>query len=1035
MGAGHAIPAGAIVVPPGFVVDNVVHGSTFDLPIATAFLPDGRMLVAEKRGRVSVVADGVRAAAPLWASENEVLNLDDRGLLSVAVDPEFAINRYVYFLYTVDPDTNGVDDNSDGFGRLTRYTVPPAEPLAVDPASRTILMGVDWPSGPLSASPSHTIGHLRFGTDGSLLVSIGDGAHFTQADSGGLDPAAFGPGKTDPYEDVGAFRSQNILSLCGTVLRINPATGHGYASNPYVDGDLTSVPSRVWAYGFRNPFRFELRPGTGSADTALADPGVLYVSDVGWDTYEEIDLVTGPGGNYGWPCREGPVVKGEYANRQPAHSDCSTIGTTPTNPAGTTNPLVWWSHHFPGASFPPDELGSTAIAGSFYQGALYPAAYLGRFFCGEFTRDYMRVFEFSAGNTFVSAADFADSADRPVHFTTDPVNGDILYVSISSQEVRRIRWTGAVGGNTPPVAVAAASPGAGARPLAVQFTGTGSFDPDVEPLTYQWQFGDGTGSTLANPIHVYNAPGLFAAVLTVRDAAGAMGLDTVVVAVSESSAFPTAGVLDDFNRANGPIGAPWTGDNGSLAIESNRMRPLNGGLSVTWDGAVFGPDQEAYVTIGPLAAGAPEHDLKLKAQNLSGNAAHIEVRYDNVQKYVAVGTYDPGLGWQGTFSVPLQLVAGDQLGARAYGNGTVQVYVNGNIIGTTSVSFWPHFTNGGRIGLTLVGAQNSRLDDFGGGNVVFSTNQPPVATILSPADSSFFAAGDTIQLHATAVDDTDPAGAMTYRFDVDLHHNIHVHPSTHVVLDTTGSFVAENHDDGTGVWLEVRFRGTDGSGLFGTASVSLFPEVDLAAGGFAFDRPQLGSDDTTVVSFKLHNLGAMPGPMFHWTLVADGAQLLAEGDTLIGARDSVTVTRTLLPSLTAGMHVLRITADTLGAVVETTEVNNVFTGTIEVVPGSGTTGVEGGLPAALDLSPAWPNPTHDGIALTLALPVAAEVRFSVHDIQGREVWRDRTTRLEPGRRQLAWNGRTRGRPAAPGLYLARVVVEGRALTRQFVLLR
>jgi hypothetical protein len=271
---------------------------------------------------------------------------------------------------------------------------------------------------------------------------------------------------------------------------------------------------------------------------------------------------------------------------------------------------------------------------------------------------------------------------------------------------------------------------------------------------------------------------------------------------------------------------------------------------------------------------------------------------------------------------------------------------------------------------------------------------------------------------------------------VDLHHNIHVHPSTHVVFDTTGSFVAENHDDGTGVWLEIRFRASDSGGQTGMTSVSLFPQVDLAAGSFVFDRPQLGSDDTTTVTFQLHNQGAMPAPQFHWTLVADDTQPLAEGDTLIGARDSVTVTRLLPPSLAAGMHVLRITADTLGAVVETSEVNNAFAGTIEVVPGSGTVAAGDAPVRELSLGNAFPNPAAGTVGFALALPRPGEVSFAVLDVQGREVWHAPERVLAAGRARLAWSGETRrGDRARPGLYLARVRAGGVTMVRRFVVLR
>src|SRR4029077_5924437 len=107
-----------------------------------------------------------------------------------------------------------------------------------------------------------------WGRDGSLLCSMGDGAQFNGMDDGGQDNQMFGPQKANPYEDVGAFRSQNLWSMDGKVLRINPADGHGYPSNPFWDGQPMSVRSRTWAYGLRNPFRFAVRPGTGSTNPA-----------------------------------------------------------------------------------------------------------------------------------------------------------------------------------------------------------------------------------------------------------------------------------------------------------------------------------------------------------------------------------------------------------------------------------------------------------------------------------------------------------------------------------------------------------------------------------------------------------------------------------------------------------------------------------------------------------------------------------------------------------------------------------------------
>ena len=86
------------------------------------------------------------------------------------------------------------------------------------------------------------------------------GAAFTDVDAGGEYPSMFLPGRIDPGEDIGAVRAQYIGSLTGKILRLDPATGHGLPSNPFWDGNPTSVRSRIWVYGLRNPYRFTLRP-------------------------------------------------------------------------------------------------------------------------------------------------------------------------------------------------------------------------------------------------------------------------------------------------------------------------------------------------------------------------------------------------------------------------------------------------------------------------------------------------------------------------------------------------------------------------------------------------------------------------------------------------------------------------------------------------------------------------------------------------------------------------------------------------------
>jgi glucose/arabinose dehydrogenase len=111
---------GAPTVPTGFVVENAAPGATFDTPTGIAFMPDGRLLVCQKEGTLWVVQNGTKSG-PILDLKSVVLNQGDRGLLDVAVDPDFANSslpgyRRIYLLYTVDPDSNDVDTNDDAYG-------------------------------------------------------------------------------------------------------------------------------------------------------------------------------------------------------------------------------------------------------------------------------------------------------------------------------------------------------------------------------------------------------------------------------------------------------------------------------------------------------------------------------------------------------------------------------------------------------------------------------------------------------------------------------------------------------------------------------------------------------------------------------------------------------------------------------------------------------------------------------------------------------------------------------------------------------
>jgi glucose/arabinose dehydrogenase len=1023
-----------VSVPSGFAVEDATPGSTFDTPTGIAFLPDGRFFVAEKRGRVYLVTGGVRAPSPHWNGEREVLNADDRGLLDLAVDPKYFLNHYVYLLYTVDPDSNGMDDNGPAFGRLVRYRVGFTDSSTFEPSSRTVLMGSTWSNGPLSGSPSHTIGSLRWGEDGTLLVSEGDGASFTDTDAGGLHPGLFTPGRGNPADDIGAFRAQWIGSMNGKLLRLDPATGLGLPSNPYWNGDGNAPQSKVWAYGFRNPFRFTVRPGTGAANPTAGDPGSLFIGDVGWNTVEEIDVASQGGRNFGWPCIEGPFDRAEYQSAQPAHCGCDSVGTA-HNPAPRTTPTLAWHHTVPDLSVPPGYTGNCSISGAFYTGTTYPPGYQGRLFFADFGQNWMKTLVVNAADGWTSIQDFATGLDGPVDVAASPVTGDLYYVSIYDNQIRRIRYVG-TGANQPPTAVASANPPSGVKPLTVSFSSLGTNDADADSLSYVWSFGDATGSSLPNPSHVYTSAGQFFAVLTVDDNRGGIGRDTITVTVVDSLVpFPSTMVLDNFNKPDGPLNTLWQGNTAGLQVLSMQMRQTSSDSWAVWNGPVFGVNQEAYVTLATTSV-APEHDLMLKVQGLNWNTGHIEVRYDATVGRVFISTYTPGVGWQPRGSpISATFSSGDRLGARAESTGVVQVFRNGSLLGSASVSAWPFSTSGGRIGFTLVGAINSRLDDYGGGDIVYSVpNTSPAVGITTPVDGSFYAAGDTVLLRGTASDAEQGAATLSWRWQVDLHHNTHVHPSVFVAMTPLASFVAQNHDDGTGVFYDVMLIVTDQGGLRDTARVDIHPEVDLWPTPVTLVPGYLSAGTATAFRFSLRNAGRMPAPRTRWRIVAN-ATTLVEGDTSVAARDSVSIQGFVPPTIAPGRYTLRVVADTLGQAFETVESNNAQAREVTVVP-AGATAADGPVPRRMWLSTPYPNPSRGALALALELPATSRVSMRILDIQGRELWAQPDRSYPAGRWTLRWEGRTTaGARVRPGVYLARVVVDGVVQTRRIAIVR
>ena len=195
--------------------------------------------------------------------------------------------------------------------------------------------------------------------------------------------------------------------------------------------------------------------------------------------------------------------------------------------------------------------------------------------------------------------------------------------------------------------------------------------------------------------------------------------------------FPLTTLLDTFDRGDGPAGSNWGSDTGSYTVTGQALAaPAEGRLM--WTAQAFGATQEAYVTLAAIDQ-ASEIDLVLKEQDPTDyKPGAIKVGYLPPSHQAQVWTYDPAGGWvQQGADIPVTFADGDQFGARARADGSVEVYRNGALLDTRSVSSWPFAAQGGWIGLVLVQAGSARLDLFGGGTP--SGPEPTLVPTATPA--------------------------------------------------------------------------------------------------------------------------------------------------------------------------------------------------------------------------------------------------------------------------------------------------------------
>ncbi|MPZ22220.1 MAG: DNRLRE domain-containing protein [Dehalococcoidia bacterium] len=529
--AGAGAPAQAGEVPPGFQETVVFTGLT--QPTNVEFAPDGSVFVAEKSGIIKHFENLSDTTPTVFADlRSQVQNDADRGLLGLAVDPDFDDGRpYVYALYTYDGVIGGPPlspPDSCGGGRQAPEEVPGGYGcVASGRLSRLEAAGGGFQETVLIHDwcvqfSSHSIGNLAFAPNGDLYVSGGEGGSFGDL----VDYGQFANPCNDPPNQGGALRAQDLrtagdpVTLAGTIIKLTPERLDDLAESGSTETGH-AVRDTIVAYGMRNPFRFTVDPGTGD----------VWVGDVGWNEWEEINRIpaNGPVRNFGWPCYEGSFIQPDYQL-----ADLPICNGLYDQPAAHTPPTYQYRH----CTDPLLPAGaqctwaSGSISGlAFYTANDYPAQYQGNLFFADYGQQTIWTIDATATGVSGQPTRFVQNAGTPVDLQTGP-GGDLFYVDIcfDSPSCGQVRRISALGANQPPQAVIDADPTSGDAPLLVEFDGSGSSDPDGVALDYAWDLdGDGQFDDFeVDPTREYPA-GIYTVGLRVTDSDGAVDTDTVTI--------------------------------------------------------------------------------------------------------------------------------------------------------------------------------------------------------------------------------------------------------------------------------------------------------------------------------------------------------------------------------------------------------------------------------------------------------------------------------------------------------------------------
>ncbi|HVQ97026.1 MAG TPA: carbohydrate-binding protein, partial [Mycobacteriales bacterium] len=551
-------------------VQLAVGGAELGEAMSLAVLPNRSVVHTARDGtvRVTDAAGNTKMAGRLATYTH-----DEEGLQGVAVDPNFATNRFIYLYYSPALSTPGGDAPVTGTAatfapwqghlNLSRFTLNADDTLNL--ASERVVLTVANDRGQCC----HVGGDLDFDAAGNLYLTTGD-------DTNPFDSAGYAPidERTDRNPQFDAQRSAaNSNDLRGKLLRIHPQPDGTYtipAGNMFAPGTARTRPE-IYAMGFRNPFRMSVDDATG----------IVYLGDYGPDAggadpnrgpggQVEFDRITSPG-FYGWPYCTGTNTTAETYNEftfpsGPAQARYNCAGGPTNNSFRNTgiSPLPaarpsWIKYGDAGS---PPEFGGgseSPMGGPVYRfnpalasSVKFPASLDGRYFAGEYGRRFIKAIAVNPDGSPGEISAFPWTGTQVMDMAFGPDGA--LYVldygtGANNQALYRIEFIG--GGNRSPVATATANRTSGPSPLAVTFSSAGSSDPEGGALSYRWTFGDGGTSIAANPSHTYTANGTYTPTLTVTDPTGLTGTASLVITVGNTApvitlSLPPNGALFSF---------------------------------------------------------------------------------------------------------------------------------------------------------------------------------------------------------------------------------------------------------------------------------------------------------------------------------------------------------------------------------------------------------------------------------------------------------------------------------------------------------